>query len=493
NDAYGGTSSTDRNLYLNSATLDGQLVSSSQANLWSAGTAHISVTAASAGPATTSTTADALTLFMSEDAFQGDAQFTVQVDGATIGGVQTVTALHGSGQSQAFTVAATLGMGSHQVGVTFLNDAYAGDAAHDRNLYVDRMTLFGKIAANSTFARQSNGSVSTLLTTDSTGHLATAAATPVAAPVPSPTPTPSPTRPTSIPASPATVTHGSQVNASNTGPGAIGINNLTIQNIGPSFTINDQTSASFIQRVAGSATYDGVVVNGPHLLIQSSELHGSIEDYSSMPLVVLGSKIVDSYNTSAAIHARSSAGPLYLLNSDVSATSGANVDELVWLDSSNSVALGNHIHGISSDGMQVGGGAQNVRIVGNLIDQWTPAAGAHTDGIQMDGTARNVTFSDNKVLLNNGETGAINMVGWFGKTSSVTMDSNYLAGGSATFYGPDAAGASGNSFTNNIFGKDFYSTSGQYFPVYKNSWASGDTWANNTFSDGHSVSSNGVI
>ena len=47
NDAYGGSASTDRNLYVNSVTLDGQAVPSSAATLFSNSTQHFAAVAPS--------------------------------------------------------------------------------------------------------------------------------------------------------------------------------------------------------------------------------------------------------------------------------------------------------------------------------------------------------------------------------------------------------------------------------------------------------------
>ena len=92
---------------------------------------------------TPSAVADTLTLNVSEDAWQGDAQFIVSVDGKQVGGVTTVTALHANGQNQDFTFRDFWGAGPHNIGVTFLNDAYGGTAQTDRNLYVNGAALNG--------------------------------------------------------------------------------------------------------------------------------------------------------------------------------------------------------------------------------------------------------------------------------------------------------------------------------------------------------------
>ncbi len=115
--------------------------------------------------------AHTLTLQMSEDAWQGDANFTVSVDGQQIGGTQTVVASHGAGQSQEFDVSGNWSTSAHQVTVSFLNDAYGGSSSADRNLYVNSASYNGSSVA---------GAPSTFLWTGShTFTLASTAATSV--------------------------------------------------------------------------------------------------------------------------------------------------------------------------------------------------------------------------------------------------------------------------------------------------------------------------
>lgn len=103
---------------------------------------------------------DTLVLLMSEDRYQGDAQFTVTVDGRQVGGTQTATASHSGGQSQAFTFNGQWGNGPHTVVVNFLNDAYGGNSATDRNLYVDGISYDGTGYPADTANLYSNGPVS---------------------------------------------------------------------------------------------------------------------------------------------------------------------------------------------------------------------------------------------------------------------------------------------------------------------------------------------
>jgi Ca-dependent carbohydrate-binding module xylan-binding len=177
-------SSGDRNLYVDGVTYDGQSVSNSTTPIYTSplfppnstngnyyGNTTFSVndtTSVPSGSGPTPTTSpsavtvgsgsDTLVLNMAEDPYQGDAQFTVSVDGKQIGGTQTTTAVVSDGQFQEFDVKGDFGPGTHSVAVTFLNDAigdyyppgtpglppgqWAVDTT-DRNLYVMGASLDG--------------------------------------------------------------------------------------------------------------------------------------------------------------------------------------------------------------------------------------------------------------------------------------------------------------------------------------------------------------
>ncbi len=95
---------------------------------------------------------DMIVLTLSEDAdgpagvAGRDAEFTVNVDGQQIGGLQTVTASHAAGQTETFTFEGNFAPGTHAITVTFANNSMtAGDKAAfndggDRNLYVNAVS-----------------------------------------------------------------------------------------------------------------------------------------------------------------------------------------------------------------------------------------------------------------------------------------------------------------------------------------------------------------
>lgn len=77
---------------------------------------------------------------MAEDAYQGDAQFSVAVDGKEVAG-GTITTLRSSGNSQDILV--IVPDGTHTITVTFLNDAWGGTYETDRNLWVNYIKYDG--------------------------------------------------------------------------------------------------------------------------------------------------------------------------------------------------------------------------------------------------------------------------------------------------------------------------------------------------------------
>ena len=86
---------------------------------------------------------DALVLKVQQDAYRGDAHYVVRVDGVQIGGVLTASATRASGGFDTVTVRGDFAPGRHTATVGFLDDAWGGTAATDRNLYVAGATYNG--------------------------------------------------------------------------------------------------------------------------------------------------------------------------------------------------------------------------------------------------------------------------------------------------------------------------------------------------------------
>jgi hypothetical protein len=134
------------------------------------------------------TGSDTLTLKISQDAYQGDAQYAVYVDGKQIGGTFTAKALHSSGQFDTLEIKGDWGVGNHTVGVKLLNDLYGGSATADRNVYVESANYNGS-AVTGSYQYINASDTKSFTVADSTAIPSTST------PTPAPTPTPVPTVP----------------------------------------------------------------------------------------------------------------------------------------------------------------------------------------------------------------------------------------------------------------------------------------------------------
>ena len=162
NDANGGTSSTDRNLYVNSIAYNGATYSGTSAAL----TGNSTDTFLVGGTTPTATaSADKLTLILSEDAFNGNSNFILYIDGKAVTTAQPVTAFHSANATQSFNFAGDFGAGSHTIGIAFTNDEYGGSSSQDRNLYIDGISLNGTSISSSVTPLYGNGTVSFGVTT----------------------------------------------------------------------------------------------------------------------------------------------------------------------------------------------------------------------------------------------------------------------------------------------------------------------------------------
>jgi hypothetical protein len=172
NDAWGGNATADRNLYVEKLILNDVDLKKS-ADLLETGTAQFDfkaaatpVVAATAAPvpaaaapeATLGSGPDVLRLALSQDAYNGDATFLLFLDGKQIGGTRSIDAAHSAGQHDYIDIRGDFGPGDHNLGVRFTNDLWGGNAAADRNLYVDSLELNGA-NLNAQAALMSNGDV----------------------------------------------------------------------------------------------------------------------------------------------------------------------------------------------------------------------------------------------------------------------------------------------------------------------------------------------
>ncbi|MEY9594024.1 beta-glucanase (GH16 family) [Bradyrhizobium yuanmingense] len=167
NDRWDGTPTTDRNLYVDSVSFNGANlpqgaignVLGQSFSFHDAAPADTTTPVITPPPPTNSTGTpsqpqsgsslsigagpDQLIFKISEDAYLGDALYTISVDGNQIGGTLTAHASHAAGQSDTIAVHGDWGPGDHTVLVHFLNDRWDGTRDTDRNLYLDAVSFNG--------------------------------------------------------------------------------------------------------------------------------------------------------------------------------------------------------------------------------------------------------------------------------------------------------------------------------------------------------------
>jgi hypothetical protein len=103
--------------------------------------------APSPAPAPGSSKLSTIVVHAAEDAWNGDAQFRITVDGKQVAGVQTVHALHSEGAWDTFTFTGDFGgSGPSRVAIQYINDAVAGPGM-DRNLYIKDVLVNGNTFA----------------------------------------------------------------------------------------------------------------------------------------------------------------------------------------------------------------------------------------------------------------------------------------------------------------------------------------------------------
>ena len=136
---------------VDSVDINGSYVPGSYHTLGNSGSIN-SVVTQTTGPAAVSIGSgpNTLDLFMSENGAGGGAQFTINVDGQQIGGVQTTTANASAGQVQQFDVSGTFSNGANQVTIDYLN-------ASNSTLYLDSATINGVGISAGTLSLSNNG------------------------------------------------------------------------------------------------------------------------------------------------------------------------------------------------------------------------------------------------------------------------------------------------------------------------------------------------
>ena len=139
-------------LFVDSAAIDGVGIPDSDLVLSNNGSESLSFNEpASSGPVDIGSGPDTLSLFLSQRAEPTGAEFTVEVDGKQVGGVQTASANVLASQSQQIDVEGDFGPGSHTLSLDYLN-------AHNSLLFLDTAAINGNTISGGGLVLSNNGS-----------------------------------------------------------------------------------------------------------------------------------------------------------------------------------------------------------------------------------------------------------------------------------------------------------------------------------------------
>ena len=283
--------------------------------------------------------------------------------------------------------------------------------------------------------------------------------------------------------------HGQQLLADVVGPRAAGYAARVA--LLPGAVIKDDTSAAFLRRVETAATYDSVVVLGPHLLIENTAFKGPLDIYATLPLVLRGVSVRIEGAAYWGVLSRAGAGPLYVLWSDIG---GANVkpgqpgvQRGLYLESADAVVYRSHISR-AADGIQVH--APGARVIETLIDDLTTWPGEHNDGIQVIGKGERLTVQRSRIVNPHPQTSCLLL-----QRGGHLIEDSFFSGGGWVIYGgatakaPDIAPARDVRISGNIFGQERSAKGGTFGPIadWDGSAASGNAWRFNRFVDGTPV------
>lgn len=221
----------------------------------------------------------------------------------------------------------------------------------------------------------------------------------------------------------------------------------------PSGTINVQTPGAVLDGLDVNGT---IIINANNVTVRNSRVHStSVVDY-------------------IAIIVRPGFTGLTVLNNELYTPNGGG---LAGVDTGDDVkACGNYVHGFEN-GLTVGGGSiVQANFVEKLNDPDTTPA--HPDcvevylgsNVQVIGNNLTVSGVDGRWL---GATGAVNVTTEWSNISNVTVQGNWVGGGSFTLYVRTSGNPNGFTYSDiNLIGNRFYGSApigfAQYGPLSTN-------------------------
>lgn len=235
-----------------------------------------------------------------------------------------------------------------------------------------------------------------------------------------------------------------------------------------------------VQRIGEAASYGGVRVAGPHLLIEGRLVKHGLDIETRQPVVIRDCVIAAGVGH-WGIHVRPGAGPVLIEQCAVLGRGMAKGSAGLFIRGDRVVARRCHIAGFA-DGVRASAGG--LTLTECLIDGLAHRPGDHNDGIQLEPGARNVVIERCRVANRHPQTSAIKVAG-----VDIRITDCHLAGGGWTLYGGAREGASRVVVTGTIFGREVFDGIGRFGPVtdWSHEPSLANLWRANLRDDGRQV------
>lgn len=277
---------------------------------------------------------------------------------------------------------------------------------------------------------------------------------------------------------PAKIASGKDVSETNVGPKVAGFTKLRRF---PGSELRDGKAYPFVRSIPATATYHGIEVEGPHLLIEAASFDGPLDIYARQTLVLNAVTIRPAGKAPMALLVRPGAGKLYVFYSDTGGEA-ADIDAAVALRGDHAVLYRSRISG-AADGIQMSG--SGIRIEENLITTRRARTNDHNDAIQLLGNPKDVSIIGNRIINTNPQTSCITILG-----TKIAVRDNLISGGGWSLYGGKdnngkGGGATDIEVTGNTFARDLYPKAGHFGPVAY--WDTRNIWRDNRFDDGRDI------
>lgn len=246
------------------------------------------------------------------------------------------------------------------------------------------------------------------------------------------------------PAGGGTITHGSQINATNTGIAGIGVARSSLAVVSASQTVTNSGAV-----ISDKLFLDGIVINADNVRVTGCqfECHG----INAMAIQINGLNCIIEDTTIVADGGGSTYECIMINNNGaiVRRVDASISENIITVSADNVLIQESYLHDTS-----------------NLSN---PAA--HQDVIEVYGGS-NVTIQRNRIFMHADETSCINIAPWFGASSSnnVIVDDNWIDGGNShILVDLQSTGTiNGTKVRRNIMGGHTNPLYGRYSPFQNN-------------------------